>query len=269
MDADQQDRTPEQQARTAEQQAQPQTQVPVPDIPLSLPSVSSLAQAQSDNVPTGGQPNLQQATQKKLTDAKSMQALMKYSRYIQQQLGLLFHVHQCQQHKNQANSEMRQCTLSGCKFMKNVLTHITSCQAGKNCTNPHCRISKQIVNHLKHHHQKDCSVCLLINQAIKKMIDSKEGTKEWRTFVTRGLRAHNIHKMVNVVYLNPDPLAKLDRRMHNVIMYVRKMEAEIFKRANSRVEYFDLLVKKIYKMQLKTAALLTTSKCSDEVEVFF
>ena len=44
--------------------------------------------------------------------------------------------------------------------MKNVLTHMTSCQAGKTCPVPHCSSSRQIICHWKNCSRHDCPVCL-------------------------------------------------------------------------------------------------------------
>lgn len=49
--------------------------------------------------------------------------------------------------------------------MKDVLNHMTSCQAGKSCTTPHCASSRQIITHWKTCRRPDCPVCLPLKQA--------------------------------------------------------------------------------------------------------
>lgn len=76
-----------------------------------------------------------------------------------------------------------------------------------------------------------------------------QGTIGWHNSVSPDIRNHLVRKLVQALMPSPDPLLMFDQRMQNLVAFAKQVEEGMYGLANSRLEYYNMMGKQIYKIQ--------------------
>ncbi|GIX98126.1 hypothetical protein CDAR_223511 [Caerostris darwini] len=79
--------------------------------------------------------------------------------------------------------------------------------------------------------------------------DNSLPVKDWQLSITMNLRRHLLQKIVQTLFPAVDINALNYSRMVSLVSYAEKVERGMFKNANSKEEYFQLLAEKVYNVQ--------------------
>lgn len=79
--------------------------------------------------------------------------------------------------------------------------------------------------------------------------------REWQTAVTPHQRDGIVQTIVRAMYPSPGPVAMNNPRIQRIVAYARKVESDIYGKANSMIEYYNLFVKKTRKIEQDVKAM--------------
>lgn len=73
-------------------------------------------------------------------------------------------------------------------------------------------------------------------------------TKDWHQYVSQRLRNYIVRKLLSTILPSSNPKILIDKRRKIVVAYIRQIELDFYRQANTRSEYFSLTAEKIYKI---------------------
>ncbi|CAG2107443.1 unnamed protein product [Medioppia subpectinata] len=168
---------------------------------------------------------------------------------IRNQLLLILHSKTCHDHS---------CPKANCSTMKSVLQHVHTCTAVNSCPIAHCMSTRQIGSHWQNCVRTDmtCEVCSPYKERIASLRKAAiaqqsagtaaEGTKHWHLWITPDVRNRMVEKLVSALISNSNGHDLEDMTVKHMFDYVYGIEQEIYKSAESLVQYHHLFWRKIY-----------------------
>lgn len=154
-------------------------------------------------------------------------------------------IHARRQQEAAANQTSQSCTPAD---MQQVLPNLEiPCKSGGSITNDSAGRSNDCQQHS-------------VQRVAQTDAPTTGSSKDWHQSVSQDLRQGLIHKIVQTIFPTIDIDMARDSRVDNLFAYAEQIENEMYNLANSKEEYYLLLVEEIYKFKTKLEARVSWCK---------
>uniref|UniRef100_A0AC35TMT0 TAZ-type domain-containing protein n=1 Tax=Rhabditophanes sp. KR3021 TaxID=114890 RepID=A0AC35TMT0_9BILA len=176
---------------------------------------------------------------------------------------MLLHATKC----TDSNSDA-ECSLSGCREMKDMIMHVSECHLKKKCKNKLCLNTKRLMNHWSKCKKTKCDICKNSAQPASINVHYRE------YFTSIPIPAYLFHpwhyscsfecrKAIIIRILRSMCSLQIAAKYPNdsylqLTKYVRKMEHAAFQTSTSKGSYFNTIGERIFEIQTKLEQLKKT-----------
>lgn len=165
------------------------------------------------------------------------------------QLYLILHTVKFEKDKNHNNvhgQKVSDCVRSLWETIKEIFNHVIELKNEESNCWRDCGQQQQQAGISSGSVALASSALSSVNVPSASMVSS---TKDWHKTITHELRNLLIDKLTQAILPMPGEETISDKRVRKFIAFAQKSEEEIYEKANSKIEYYQLLAQKIYDIQ--------------------